>query len=324
MRRIVWTFLFLGFLPGALRAETGQGGEALSWLEKIAAAAHQLNYSGTYVYQYGNRVETSRITHYVDGTGEREKLEALDGPPRELIRNNREVLCYLPEDNTVTVERHSARKFFPAILPERAGALGAYYTIKLGGHERVTGHECQVVLLEPKDAFRYGHKLLADVATGLLLKASQFNEKNELVDQFAFTQIDIGGPIDESRLKPNPSWKKLTWRTDPVVAGKADENDSNWVVSDLPPGFHKIMEMKRKLPGRKTPVEHMVYSDGLVAVSVFVEPVVGKRHLAEGFSSQGVINVYSRPIFGHQVTVLGEVPAATVMQIANSVSRKPR
>lgn len=325
MKRIVWGFIFLAFLPGAVRADSGQRDEALGWLEKIAAAAHRLDYSGTYVYQYGNHVETSRITHYVDGTREREKVEALDGPPREIIRNDREVLCYSPEERMVTVEKRSARRLFPGLLPEAVSRLTAYYTVKLGGRERVAGYQCQVVLLEPKDAFRYGQKLLADMSSGLLLKASKFNDKGELVDRFAFTQVHIGGPIDPSQLAPNPSWKKLTWRADPVAADDEGQHDDfGWVVTDPPPGFDKVAEMRRKLPGRKTPVEHLVYSDGLVAVSVFIEPLRGKRPPVEGFSNQGVINVYAKPVSGHQVTVLGEVPAATVMQIANSVTRESK
>lgn len=324
MRGIVWAFLFLGFLPRAMGAETGQQEEAFRWLQRIAAAAHRLNYSGTYVYQSGDHVETSRVIHLVDGSGEHEKIESLDGPPQEIIRNNREVLCYLPDSKTVTVEKHSVRRFFPAILPQHVGALSAYYTIRLGRRERVAGYACQTVLLEPKDAFRYGHKLFADIATGLLLKASKFNEKNQTVDQFTFTQVNIGDSVDTSQLKPTPAWKKLVWHHVPFAVAEGSGNDSGWTVRNLPPGFSKIMEIKRRLPGKPTPVEHLVYSDGLVAVSVFIEPLYGKHHPLEGYSSVGVINAYARPVSGHQVTVLGEVPAATVMQIATSVSRKPR
>ncbi|MFI4923477.1 MAG: sigma-E factor regulatory protein RseB domain-containing protein, partial [Burkholderiales bacterium] len=89
--RVLLLGLFLAW-PATLLAETPMApDDALSWLQKIATAAHELNYSGTFIYQYGIHTETSRIVHAVDSSGEHEKLEILDGLPREIIRNNDEV-----------------------------------------------------------------------------------------------------------------------------------------------------------------------------------------------------------------------------------------
>src|SRR5215212_2990187 len=88
--------------------------DTLGWLKKMAAASRQLNYSGTIVYQHGGHVETSRVVHYVNSAGgEFEKLETLDGPPREVIRSNDQVICYLPAARVVLVEERnrSARNF---------------------------------------------------------------------------------------------------------------------------------------------------------------------------------------------------------------------
>jgi negative regulator of sigma E activity len=48
---------------GTALAETLEQAEALAWLQKIAQAARDLNYRGTFVYQHGEHAETSRITH---------------------------------------------------------------------------------------------------------------------------------------------------------------------------------------------------------------------------------------------------------------------
>src|SRR5512142_3095361 len=53
--------------------------EDLKWLETMAFAAHKTDYSGTFVYQFGNHVEVSRITHVTDASGEYGRLESLDG-----------------------------------------------------------------------------------------------------------------------------------------------------------------------------------------------------------------------------------------------------
>ena len=96
--------LALAFLlAGAAQAgDKGNGGEALNWLKRMASASRQLNYSGTIVYQHRNRLETSRVVHFVNAAGgEFEKLETLDGPPREVVRSNDQVICYLPASRTV-------------------------------------------------------------------------------------------------------------------------------------------------------------------------------------------------------------------------------
>lgn len=310
--RIVATLVLFG-LPGLAVAEPS-GNEGLAWLQKISSAAHRLNYSGIFVYQRGAYMETTSIVHMVDESGEHEKLEVLDGPPREFIRNNDEVTCFVPEEKGVSVEKRRAQKNFPALLPRQLSGIGEYYAVKLGAVERVAGHDCQIVALEPKDVYRYGHRFCAESGSGLLLKASALNEKNEVVNQFSFTQARIGGAIDREQLKTKfARHPHIQLQPTPAMV------DSGWQVKPPPAGFRKIMEQKRTFPGKKVSANHLVYSDDLVAVSVFIEPLTGVEKPVSGLSSQGSINVYTRPVADYQVTVLGEVPAATVMHIANSV-----
>lgn len=291
--------------------------DAMAWLQRISNAAQQLNYSGSFVYQHGQQVETSRITHLKDATGEYEKLVTLDGRPRQIFRNNDEVYCFMPDDKTVMVDRHRAKKSFPALLPPQIAGLSEFYDIKLGGQERVAGRECQIILLTPKDKYRYGHRLWADTQTGLLLKASTWSDKKQIVDQFSFTQITIGEPIDRNELKPMLKGKQLVRSTGEGTTQPLPI-DAGWQVGVLPAGFKQINAMKRVLPGASMPVNHIVFSDGLAATSVFIEPISSKTTL--GLSSQGALNVYSRKVDDYQVKVLGEVPAATVIQIGDAVS----
>lgn len=321
MKMVFWVLAALFGFAGSSFAETvqPQPTDALGWLQKMAVAAHGLNYIGTFVYQRDNRTETSRIVHLADEAGEHEKLEVLDGPPREIIRNNDEILCYLPESKSILTNKLKLGKSFPALLPKNFSGVSENYVVKLGGRERIAGRECQIILLDPRDAFRYGHKICADSKTGLPLKASMLNEKNDLVDQFTFTQIAINVFVDQGLLKPSFALKKTG---NGVAAGEAMPADDGWAVSQAPAGFKKVMAMKRMLPGKKMPVNHLVFSDELVAVSVFIEPLANVEKPVNGLTSQGAINVYGKPVAAHQVTVLGEVPAVTVVQIGNSVIYK--
>ena len=291
------------------------------WLQKIAAAARKLNYAGTFVYQHGDQAETSRIWHFVDGSGEYEKLEILDGPAREVIRNNEEVLCYYPDSKTVKVEKRRSKPF-PSLLPEQLGGLTDFYTVRMGEKERIAGYEAQSLILEPIDGLRYGHKFWADVATGLLLKARMSNERKEIVEQFAFTQLTIGGDFDKAALKPSYNAQVPGWSLDSSGVAQPEMSDTGWVVSSFPAGFKKIMETKRTLPGRKAPVSHIVFSDGLAAISVFIEPLAPNARSVRGVSHQGAINIYSRSVADHMVTVLGEAPSETIVQIGQSVAAR--
>ena len=93
------------------------------------------------------------------------------------------------------------------------------------------------------------------------------------------------------------------------------------MVTRVPPGFAKIMEGFRKLRGRRDRIAHLVFSDGLVSVSVFIEPIVAASTPA-GFLQKGGLNVYSVRQDDHLITVMGETPGATVRQIAHSVSHR--
>lgn len=307
----------------AVAVNTGYAQEppqAISWLQKIARSARQLNYSGTFVYQHGNQVETSRITHFVDAAGEHEKLEALDGSPREIIRDNDQVMCYFPEAKMVKVDKRSATRSFPALLPDQLKSLSDNYLIKIGDQNRIAGHDCQVVLLQPKDKLRYGHRFCADVQTGLLLKAKMLNEKENIVEQFAFTQLTIGEEIGKEMVESRFDAKTLGWKFE-RTATPDGSIDSGWAVSNSPSGFKKIVEMKRAIPGKTGPVTHLVYSDGLAAVSVFIEPIHPGSQFQSGLAQQGAINIYTRRLADNMITVLGEAPAETVMHMGDSVAQ---
>ncbi len=326
MRRALWLpALFALGLSGAVAAAAPlQQSEALALLQKIADAARQLNYAGTFVYQHGDQVETSRIVHFVDGGNEYEKLETLDGPRREVIRNNDEVLCYYPDAKIVRSDKRIARRTFPALLPEQLASLTEYYEIRKGQTERIGGFDSQALILEPKDGMRYGHKFWADMASGLLLKARMLSEQHNVVEQFSFTQLTIGSGVTREMVQPTFNIRFPEWRLDRFANNTISDVESGWTVKNFPPGFRKVLEMRRTKQGNAVLVTHMVYSDGLAAVSVFIEPAATRHKINEGPSQQGAINIYTRIVNDQVVTVLGEAPATTVMQIANSVSPRSK
>ena len=303
-------------LAGLLAVSTGAYADAaLDWLNRATAATKQLNYSGTYVYHQGEHVEVQRVMHRVDASGEQEKIEVMDGTPRQFLRINNDVYCHLPDGKHVRLERNTLRRFFPALLPAQPAGLLQYYEAKLGGIERVAGRVCQVVSLEPRDGYRYAYHLWLDKQTGLPLKSRMINGNGGVVSMFVFSEVQIG-----KAPAPQIFVNDLTGKT--LQKASSDKPaEVAWNVAP-PPGFERVQEAVRMLPGKKAPVTHLVFSDGLSVLSMFVEPTNPQAQRLQGLSAEGVIGVYAREVDGYTVTTLGEVPNMALIETGNSVEKR--
>ncbi len=291
----------------------------LDWLKTVAFAGHQTDYSGVFVYQYGGHVETSRIIHVIETDGEYEKLESLDGPKREIIRHHGQVWCY-SQHQMVQIESQQGKGQFPLMLPEQLSALSANYKVKELGADRVAGYDTQVILFQPKDNLRYTHKIWVATDTGLLLKSAVLNDRHQIVEQYAFTELKVGKDVDHTWIssKATRSLPGIGQAREPLNKAALSVN-SGWVVDAMPTGFKKTMELLRPMHGKHAPVTQLVFSDGLSAISVFVEPADKDEDDNEGLSSRGAVNLYHKVVDDHLYNVVGEVPPTTVMQVLNSI-----
>lgn len=322
MMRALALFALGSVLAGP--AQSDQNSDVLAWLQKMSVAAQRLNYTGTFTYQSGRASETSRITHLVDADGETERLEVLDGSPREVVRNNEEVKCFLPEDKVVIVEKRGQYKAFPALLPSSVVSLGEHYQIRMGDISRVSGFDSRLIILEPKDSLRYGHHLWADVNSGLILKARTIGERNETIEQFAFSQLQINGVIDRAALKPKFETEGQAWRIHNARAAQSLSAGGEWQFRAQLPGFRKSAGMRRQAArGGGPDTTHFVFTDGLASISVFIEPQTDSG-AEKATYSVGAINVYKRVTGKHLLTVLGDVPMATLMRLGDGIEPKKK
>ena len=258
--------------------------------------------------------------HLNEGGNEFEKLVNLDGPAREVIRSKGEVRCYYPDAKVVRIEPRTFRNAFPSLSAQQQKALTEYYDLRKAEADRVAGLDVQAWIFEPKDGLRYGQKLWFERVTGLLLKA-RISERAQRTRRAVYVHRHDDRRQDRSRhgeadLAPEPP----AWQIRDAGPVETDATDTGWVVRGAPPGFSRVAEGYRTLRGKRSPVAHIVYSDGLVAVSVFVEPASGVHPV--GLLQQGSVNVFVRDADGYVVTVLGEAPATTIRQIANSVTHR--
>lgn len=316
-QRADWFAVFTGSLVLSvfILVSPAYADNGLDWLKRAETAARQQNYSGIYVYHHGEHIEVLRVLHRVDAKGEQEKVEVLDGTPRQFLRINNDVYCHLPGGKQVRLERNAPRRFFPALLPANPAMLLDYYSVKLGGIERVAGRPCQVLLLEPRDGYRYAYNLWLDRATGLPLKSRIVNDSGNVVSMFAFSEVQIGKTPDIRYF-----FNDLAGRS--ILKASLDQPATvPWNVAP-PPGFARVQAAVRALPGKQMPVTHLVYSDGLSVLSMFLEPVNPKMPKMQGLAAEGAIGVYAREVDGYSVTTLGEVPNAALIETGNSVEKQ--
>jgi sigma-E factor negative regulatory protein RseB len=297
---------------------------SLQWLQSIQQAAVRVNYSGTIVYQAGGEMRTSRITHMFDGAHSHERVQTLDGKPREYIRlrteSDDEVRCLIPESRRIVIEHRAIEDPFPGLIGAPAEAILERYDLKTGEIERIAGVECQVLTLEPRDLLRYGYRLCVERTTGLLLKAQTLGEQREVMEQVAFTDIRIGERMDRGRLKP--AWPTEGWTVERSDYRRVDLDKAGWRVP-TPEGFRRTKEVLRRIGS--TDAMQVVFSDGLATLSVFIEPTAAGKATAADVQMMGPTAAYSRRLGEALVTVIGEVPPAAVRTVAQSVEfRGPR
>jgi sigma-E factor negative regulatory protein RseB len=306
-RALVWVLGFSSALPALAQ-------DANAWLARMGQAVSGLDYHGDLVYVHGNQLEALRVFHAVDGAGTRERLVALSGAPREIVRGAGQVLL------AGSRSRPAVYGEAGLLQPQLLVALGAdparlprHYVLALGGTDRIAGLATQLVEVRPRDAFRYGYRLWLENDTGMLLKSVRFGADGRPVEQLMFTRIALRERPSEADLAGAPVENPLP---NPMPLPQTPPPpDAKWQVANPPDGF----ELAARQPATPATGEHLVYSDGLANVSVYVEPLTGAAPAFTGLSSRGAVNLYGRVLDGHQITVLGEVPPATVERFAQGV-----
>ncbi|MFY2764519.1 MucB/RseB C-terminal domain-containing protein [Arenimonas sp. MALMAid1274] len=296
--------LLLG-LAGPLQAAV----TAEAWLARIGPALRSVDYHGTLVYAAGGRMETLRVFHRVDGGRERERLVALSGPPREVIRDGDKVMCIGTGIQPVSYDLRQAGRWSEALAVSEAVRRQGYRA-RLAGEGRIAGHAAQIVDVAASDGWRYGYRLWIERETGLPLRVDLLDDDRRSIEQVAFTDIHLGVAPAEADLRPS-SGVSLS----PVVAlPRPDRAAPQWRVRLMPAGFE--LRAVRHLPEGV----QLLYSDGLASVSVYVEPAAAGLR-GSSSSRRGAVNIRSYWIDGWQVLAIGKVPAATVDRFARNLRR---
>ncbi len=314
------------FLAGAAHA-AGKSDPARAWLVKMNQALAQRNYDGTFFHLSQGQVETLRIVHRVHAGRVTERLVSMDGSGREFVRTNEELTCYLPDQKTVLVEPRQDKNPFLGSLPQFNADVDAFYKIESLPPGRIMGRPTRVISVNPKDQFRFGYRLWLDEQTAMPLKTQLCDPRGQVVEQIVFANLEMPDSIPESAVLPAVRTEGLKWVRQGAPADSPAASLAAFRASRLPPGFRLTVSGAQTLGDSNSPAAHLVYSDGLATVSVFVEPGPAEPDTKaanpapmQGLARVGAGYAFSTIVQGHQVTAVGEVPAQTVEFIAHSVT----
>jgi sigma-E factor negative regulatory protein RseB len=312
-------FLLTFVLCFVLNAQAADN-DAANWqmLQKAAEAAHALSYQGIFVCQSGKQAQSVQIKHLYNGQQEFMRNVMLDGAPREIFSHSGDLVIYNPKNETVVIEKRHGQNLFPAVLPLNIDEIKTNYTLRTGSTERVADRTVQILLLDAKDGFRNNHQFWIDTEYGLVLKSIILNQNKEIIGNIGFNQINLFNTVDLDWYQPKIDAKKSY-----VMEESTTSNDNyfspHWQLTALPAGYRKVDQMARMVQGKPLPVTHMIFSDGLASVSLFIEKLPKDVKPRTGASMVGNTSVYSRVSGFLQITAVGEVPEATTANIANAV-----
>lgn len=310
------------FAPFALASAVAAPPDARAWLTRIHAAAYERNYQGTLVVSANGVVSSSRIAHFAVGSQSFERVEALDGRQQRVYRVNDSVHTIWPQAGVAVVEDRPAVTRLPGSRRSVDPRALDYYDAKLEGVERVAGRAAQVLLLQPRDAWRYGQRLWADKATGLMLRADIVGPDRTVLESTAFSAVELG-------IRPQPDTvtqplRKLDgYRVVRTQQQPTQLEAEGWTLDHPVTGFRLAGVVKRPLEASsREEVVQAVYTDGLTHVSVFIEPSDARRDYADLSGHFGATGTLRQRRGLHWITVMGDVPAATLKVFAEALQRR--
>ena len=302
----------LGLAAAPALAESGQ-----EWLARMGEALNNASYVGEFVSESAGRTERLAITHRVRDGVVSERLVSLSGNGRELVRENDEVVVYLPDQKLAIIERHSGRSDLMGALPQFEGRMASWYKVDWVGRETIDAFgPTAVVAVRPLDGYRFGYRLWIDVDSHMPVRSDLSDGSGHVIERLHFTRLEFDNDIPDSAFEPALDRSKLRWvRQSP----QADDEAPAWRAAQVPPGFRLSVSGVQAVAGTGSPVSHLVYSDGLASVSVFIQTPIPGKSPAQGTTRSGVASAFTTVVDGHQITAVGEVPPRTLKYIATGL-----
>ena len=274
-------------------------------------------------------MSSARIWHVHEDGQQIERVEALTGAPRLTYRHGQSVATFFPHKRLVRVQE---RDVHPLSLPERlqrgdSFALDKYYDAQPEAPERIAGRDADVLLLRPRDAWRFGYRIWSERKTGLIVKTQTLDERGEVLEQGGFSELQWLAPAPLSDVRAAMQ-NTRDWRVVRSERERADAQTEGWRLRQGIPGFQPL-NFYRRQRSEDAAMGQWIFSDGLATVSLFIEPADKKPHASRGFPGHGATHTLTAHVSDAtgrtwRVTAIGEAPLRTLETLVQGLERLPR
>lgn len=280
--------------------------DAQYYIKRIISAKNTYPYSGVFNYERPDYKSEVYVHQQVNDDGEVHHWVREKGRDEGFLKVNGKVSCVTKAYNN----RFRANTVLQTIDENKLENILHYYDVTLSKDESTTaGLSTHELIFKPKEKERYIYKLVFDKKTFVPLQFVFLDQNQTLLEQGAFSQFTYLAGKEE--VKPLNNCLRVAQR-------QTDSEKTNWTIGWIPKGFMFVYSAHEK-EGH----DHLVYGDGVVSFSIFIEPLTNDA-LVNIKKHSGATTLISRKVIGanklpYLVIAVGEIPSSTALRIASSV-----
>lgn len=295
------------------------------WLMRMHEASKKRAYVGIFVVSSGASLSSAKIWNICEGNQQMERIEALTGAPRSIFRRNDQVITFMPDQKLARSETRESLGIFPKLPQPTERRVADFYKLRQNGVERVAGVEANIIEIVPRDNLRFGYRVWTEKKTDLVVKLQTLGTDGKVLEQAAFSELQLGAPVKMDKLIQLMG-KVEGYRVEKSALVKTTANAEGWILREPVAGFEPVRCYRRPVSARESspgndPLQ-WIFSDGLASVSIFVDPLDRQRQVGESSLSLGATQTTTKQMDPYWITVMGEVPMATLQLFANRLERR--
>jgi sigma-E factor negative regulatory protein RseB len=316
--------------PSVASAAVSDSRNLENWLMRLHQASANRSYVGTFVVSTGDNISSAKIWHVCEGKDQMERVETLTGAPRSIFRHNDRVVTFMPDHKLVRSEKRESLGLFSELLQSADSRIADFYKFRQEeGTERVAGVDADVIMLLPKDRLRYGYRVWTERNNGFVVKLQTLDSNGKLLEQAAFSELQLDAPLKIDKLIQMMDRLDGYQIVKPVRV-KTTASIEGWSLRAPVAGFNSINCYKAPVSAAERPPDTLtgkgslqwIFSDGLASVSIFIEPFDRQRHVRESYLSLGATQTMTKQLDAYWITLMGEVPMATLRFFASGLEHK--
>lgn len=285
-------------------------------LKKYVSNGSKQLFDGTFVYLFEDSLQTIKVHREKNEQGIIvENFIPLDGNQKKSSRLLSNQFCTL--NNGWPYQFQAVSSSFPFRINNYLNDLQKNYELSLSAKKIVAGTSVVGLTIKARDPYRYGYKLWFEPETGSLLKYELISQKDKVIEQYLFTDIEFNH-LSTTSDTPVSAAKDILSCHDEFQDLLANF-DLYFAADKIPAGYEPVSFRKGMINRGGLQAYQFQLSDGIASVSIFIEQIRESKHVVNGVVKMGPVNVAGKTFRDYQVTVLGAIPVVTALHFLKAI-----